>query len=85
LNGPDPRTYVVAVISAFPFLRHHNDASFIEYRLLSGNYAGAKVVDDTKIDCPIGRITTEHRGSFVLEHTSVVGRMDMLDVTVETD
>ncbi|CCO34236.1 hypothetical protein BN14_08330 [Rhizoctonia solani AG-1 IB] len=85
LNVPDPRTYVIAVISAFPFLRHHNDADLIEYRLLSGNYAGAEVVDATKIDCLIGRVTTEHRGSFVLERTSVVGRMDMLDVTVETD
>ncbi|KAF8676920.1 Transposase family tnp2 [Rhizoctonia solani] len=85
LNVPNPCTQVLAVIMAFPHLRYHNDADLVEYRLSSGNYAGAEVVDATKIDCLIGRITTEHQGSFVVERTSVVGQVDMLDVTVEID
>ncbi|CAE6454697.1 unnamed protein product [Rhizoctonia solani] len=87
LNIPDPLPIIVAIVSPFVQLRHIRDADLVEYRLSSGNYAGAEVVDATKIDCLIGRITTGtlRRRSFVVERTSVVGRMDMLDVTVEPE
>ncbi|KAG8749451.1 hypothetical protein FRC11_011322 [Ceratobasidium sp. 423] len=83
LGAPNPRQYVLAVISPFPQLRYHPDADLVEYRLTSGNYASPEVVDATKIDCLIGHV--EDRGSYIVEQTSVVGRMDMLDVTVNPD
>ncbi|KDN40273.1 hypothetical protein RSAG8_08183, partial [Rhizoctonia solani AG-8 WAC10335] len=87
LNVPDPRPIVVAIVSPFVRLRYIHDADLVEYRLSSGNYAGAEVVDATKIDCLVGRITTGTlcQRFFVVERTSVVGRMDMLDITVEPD
>jgi hypothetical protein len=83
LGALNPRQYVLAIVSPFPQLRYHSNADLVEYRLTSGNYASAEVVDATSIDCLIGRV--EDRGSYVVERTSVVGRMDILDAVVNPD
>ncbi|KAG8732628.1 hypothetical protein FRC11_011987 [Ceratobasidium sp. 423] len=54
LNVPDPRPIVVAIVSPFVRLRYIHDADLVEYQLSAGNYAGAEVIDATKIDCLVG-------------------------------
>ncbi|KAJ1302557.1 hypothetical protein OPQ81_002874 [Rhizoctonia solani] len=66
-------------------LGHHRDADLVEYRLASGNYAGPEVVDVTKIDCLVGRVMTELGDNYVVERTSIVGHMDILDAVINSN
>lgn len=76
---------LLAVVSPIPYMRHIPDAELIQYRLVSGQYAKPEVVDVTSIDCLVGRVTTGTGASYIVERETVVGQVDMLDVTVNPD
>ncbi|CAE6388809.1 unnamed protein product, partial [Rhizoctonia solani] len=78
---PEPHHHriILAVITPFVQLGYHRDADLVEYRLASGNYAGPEIVDVTKVDCLVGRVMTELGDNYVVERTSVVGQMNLLD------
>ncbi|EUC60687.1 hypothetical protein RSOL_359880, partial [Rhizoctonia solani AG-3 Rhs1AP] len=83
LGAPNPRQYALAIVAPFPQLRYHQDADLVEYRLLSGNYASPEVIDAIKIDSLVGHVVD--RSSYIVERTSVVGRLDMLNITVNPE
>ncbi|EUC61828.1 hypothetical protein RSOL_408870, partial [Rhizoctonia solani AG-3 Rhs1AP] len=83
LGAPNPRQYALAIVAPFPQLRYHQDADLVEYRLSSGNYASPEVIDATKIDSLVGHVVD--RSSYIVERTSVVGRLDMLNITVNPE
>ncbi|EUC59533.1 hypothetical protein RSOL_317320, partial [Rhizoctonia solani AG-3 Rhs1AP] len=83
LGAPNPRRYALAIVAPFPQLRYHQDADLVEYRLSSGNYASPEVIDATKIDSLVGHVVD--RSSYIVERTSVVGRLDMLNITVNPE
>ncbi|KAJ1299954.1 hypothetical protein OPQ81_002622 [Rhizoctonia solani] len=84
---PEPchHRIILAVVSPFVQLGHHRDADLVEYRLTSGNYAGPEVVDVTKIDCLVGCVMTELGDNYVVERTSIVGHMDILDAVINSN
>jgi hypothetical protein len=79
------KTLVLAVVSPIPYLKLLDDAGLIQYRLNAGNYAGPEVVDATDVDCLVGRVTTPLKTTYIVERDTVVGQIDMLDVTVNPD
>jgi hypothetical protein len=78
---------VLAAVSPIPHLKKHNDANIIEYKLLGQNLGGFEIVDATDIDCLIGRYKTPQpsKAQYIVDRTTIVGRMDMLDDTVHPD
>ncbi|KAF8595635.1 hypothetical protein BDV93DRAFT_564154, partial [Ceratobasidium sp. AG-I] len=82
-NAPFPYLdpLVLAIISPIPYLRLISESGIIQYRLRNGKYANPEVVDATNIDLLVGRVTTPIATSYIVERDTVVGQMDMLDVT----
>ncbi|QRV74283.1 Transposase family tnp2 [Ceratobasidium sp. AG-Ba] len=78
---------VLSVISPIPNLKLHTDAKLIEYKLIGKDLASVEVVDASDIDCLVGRYKAPKpdRALYVVDRTTVVGRMDMLDDTVDQD
>ena len=76
---------VLAVVSPIPYLRFIPEPNLVQYRLISGKYANPEVVDATKIDVLVGRVTTLSKTSYIVERDTVVGQMGLLDATVNPD
>lgn len=76
---------VLAIVSPIPYLRYIPESRIIQYGLRAGAYAAPEIVDASKVDCLVGRLTTPLGASYIVERDTVVGQMDMLDVVVNPD
>lgn len=74
---------VLAVVSPIPYMRLIKSADIIQYKLIGEEYAHPEVVDATKIDCLVGRVTSALGKSYLVERDTVVGQVDTLDETVD--
>ncbi|KAG9078038.1 hypothetical protein FRC06_008559 [Ceratobasidium sp. 370] len=76
---------IIAILSPFVALKQFAESGLIEYKLASGGkLAPAEIADVNDIDCLIGRVRTAS-ASYVVDRTTVVGRLNQLDVTVNPD
>ncbi|KAG9124844.1 hypothetical protein FRC07_010018 [Ceratobasidium sp. 392] len=78
---------VIAVISPIPHYKRVKEGDLVEYTLTSGKLARPEIVDVRDIDCLVGRFTTGGtlQRRYVVDRTTVVGRLDMLDDTVDPE
>ncbi|QRV81410.1 Transposase family Tnp2 protein [Ceratobasidium sp. AG-Ba] len=87
--GVEPPTnpLVLAAVLPIPHLRRHNDANIIEYKLQGKKLLPPEIIDVSDIDCLIGcyQAPTPSNATFIVDRTTVVGRMDVLDDTANPD
>ncbi|QRV79766.1 Transposase family tnp2 [Ceratobasidium sp. AG-Ba] len=78
---------VLAIISPIPHLKRHQDANLVEYKLAGKDLMTSEVIDVRDIDCLIGRfkVPRPERAYYIVDRTTIVGRMDVLDDTVHPD
>jgi hypothetical protein len=76
---------VLAVVSPIPYMRLIVKSDVIEYELIGSKnkYAHEEVVDATKIDCLVGRITTSHGKCYIIERDTVVGQAEVVEEPVD--
>ncbi|KAG9085693.1 hypothetical protein FRC06_003492 [Ceratobasidium sp. 370] len=84
IHVPRADPVILAVISPFPALKHIAKSELIEYRLASGKLTQAEIVDVQDIDNLVGHIKTLST-SYVLDRTTIVGRLDQLNVMLNPD
>ncbi|KAG9084992.1 hypothetical protein FRC06_003777 [Ceratobasidium sp. 370] len=77
---PPLHPIALAAIAPIPNLRRHADSGLIEYKLTSGKLGSIEIVNVRDIECLVGRITTPTNASYIVDRTTVVGRLDMLDI-----
>ncbi|QRW03344.1 Transposase family tnp2 [Ceratobasidium sp. AG-Ba] len=78
---------IIAVISPIPRYKYVVRSDVIEYELASGKLAGPEIINVCDIDCLIGRIVAcgVSERHYIVDRTTVVGRVDMLDGTVDPE
>jgi hypothetical protein len=60
--------------------------NMVEYLLCPGSvYAATEIINARDIDCLVGHVTTEIGHSYIADCTTVVGRMGLLDNTLDQD
>ncbi|KAG8731467.1 hypothetical protein FRC10_001699 [Ceratobasidium sp. 414] len=68
-----------------PNLRRNADSDPIEYKLTSGKLGSIELVDANDVECLVGRITVPTHASYIIDRTTVVGRLDVLDITLNPE
>ncbi|QRV77922.1 Transposase family tnp2 [Ceratobasidium sp. AG-Ba] len=85
-NNVDPpeQSIVIAAVSPIPHLRLHQDAKIVEYKLINKKPLNPEIIDVRDIDCLIGRYKSAKptKAHYIVDRTTIVGRMDMLDDTI---
>jgi hypothetical protein len=77
---------VLAAICPVLAFKRSPDCPLIQYKLLpGGKLVHPEIVDARDIGCLVGRVTTPLRTMYIVDRTTVVGRLDMLDVTLNPD
>jgi hypothetical protein len=79
------KPFVVAALQPIPQTIHHPDCGLIEYRLSAGGYAAVQLIDASRIVSLVGRVKAHGGTKYIVDRETVVGQMDMLDVTLNTD
>jgi hypothetical protein len=70
---------IVAALLPIPQTIHRPDCDLIEYRLTNGNYAAVQLIDVSRIVSLVGRVKGHNRTTYIVDRTTVVGQMNMLD------
>ncbi|QRV81550.1 Transposase family tnp2 [Ceratobasidium sp. AG-Ba] len=78
---------VLALVSPIPYLKRHHDANLVEYKMVGQNFITSELIDVRDIDCLVGRYKAfrPNQALYIVDRTTVVGRMDVLDDTVWPD
>ncbi|KAG8712445.1 hypothetical protein FRC09_019864 [Ceratobasidium sp. 395] len=91
-NSPVPfpftKPVILAIMSPIPTFRSTYHDMLVEYKLTSQRrLAGYEVIDVRDIDCLVGRIPVKsrYRHGYIVDRTTVVGRMDILDEALEEE
>ncbi|QRV98713.1 Transposase family Tnp2 protein [Ceratobasidium sp. AG-Ba] len=84
---PPVTPIVLAILSPIPHLKRHKDANIVEYKLAGRKFLTTEVIDVTDVDCLVGRYYSPRpeQASYIVDRTTVVGRIDILDDTVHPD
>ena len=62
------------------------ESGLVQYKLLPlGKLGHPKIIDAQDVGRLVGRVTTPLNTRYVVERTTVVGQLNMLDVTVSPD
>lgn len=75
---------VLAVISPIPTFKKHAESNMVHYRLNSGRHAPPEIIDASDVDCLVGHARTLQGDWYLLDRTSVVGRVNFLDMLAES-
>ncbi|KAG9077563.1 hypothetical protein FS749_010539 [Ceratobasidium sp. UAMH 11750] len=76
---------VLAIVSPIPTFSRTHDHNLINYRLSGGQLANPEVIDTNDIERLIGRIQASDRTWSIVDRSTVVGRIDMLESMVEAE
>jgi hypothetical protein len=72
-------TLALAVVSPIPSFKRVKDANLITYELTGDRLGPVEVIDVRDLVCLVGRLR-DHRGSwYVVDRTTVGGRIDLAD------
>ena len=74
---------VLAVISPIPTFKLHKDTNMVLYRLNSGRLAPPEIIDVKDVDCLVGRMCTPGGDRYLIERTSVIGRLNFLETLAD--
>lgn len=73
----------LAVISPIPSFKRLKDCNLITYALVGDRLGPVEVVDVEDVVCLVGRVQDNTGSWFVVDRTSVVGRMDFVDSLID--
>lgn len=70
---------VLAVISPVPTFKRDAESNMVRYQLNAGRHAPPEIIDVKDVDCLVGHARTPQGDWYVLDRTSVVGRVNFLE------
>lgn len=78
-DGAPAETLALAVISPIPAFKRLKDCNIVTYELVGGRLGPVEVVDVGDVVCLVGRVQ-DHAGNwYIVDRTSVVGKIDFAD------
>lgn len=85
-NSPIPFVDPIILAAVCPVLafKRPPDCPLVQYKNLPGGRpAHPEIIDARDVACLVGRVTTPINTTYIVDRTTVVGRLDMLDVTLD--
>lgn len=81
--APPTNPVVLAVISPIPSFKCHPDCNLISYKLPNNKLANPELVDTANLECLVGRVQARDQTWYVVDRTTVVGRLDMVNSVLD--
>jgi hypothetical protein len=76
---------VVTALLPIPQTIYHPGPDLVEYQLSAGKYAAVQFIDVSRITSLIGRVKVHNKTTYIVDRATVVGQIDVLDVTLNPD
>lgn len=77
---------VLAVMSPMLAFKRCTDINLVQYKLLSGEkLVNPEIINAKDVVCLVGQVVTDIRSSYIADRNTVIGRLDMLNTTVNPE
>jgi hypothetical protein len=73
----------LAVISLIPSFKRLKDCNLITYKLIGDRLGPVEVVDVENLECLVGRVSDHGGNWYVVDRTTVVGKVDFVNSVMD--
>lgn len=80
---PPTKTLALAIISPIPSFKRLKDCNLITYKLIGDQLGPVEVVDVGDLTCLVGRVRDQEGMWYVVDRTTVVGRVDFVNSVMD--